>query len=74
MKRKKPKWLRLSIVLSRPNHRMQVKTIVLAHSELGRWTTRHLEQGYVVTLTKVELTHDSQGANRDTTAPTQPRH
>lgn len=55
----KAKWHHIDAVLGKPNHSMQAKLMVCTQAELARWLTKHLEQGYTVTLTKVEQRHET---------------
>lgn len=63
---RKVKWYHLDAVLGRPNHSLQAKLMICTQAELARWMVRHLEQGYTVTLTKVEEKHVQSGKDSDT--------
>lgn len=51
------KWLKIDAVLGKPNSSAKCSMQILSIAELGRWVAKHLDQGYTVTLTKVEAAH-----------------
>lgn len=49
----KPNWLKIDAILGKPNASLKAKMIIVSEQELGRWTAKHLREGYTITLTRI---------------------